>query len=64
MEFLSQMDADKSKERCSQMSMRVASIVIQRQCWPPPSAARVRPTAAKLLRVDRLWRFITQAVKK
>jgi hypothetical protein len=46
------------------MSIIVDSIVILRQCCPHLSAPRVRATAAKLLRVDRLWRSITQAVKK
>ena len=62
-EFLSQMHADKSNERFSQMDMAVDSIAILRQCYPHRSAPRLRSPAANLLRVDRLRRSITQPVK-
>ena len=42
------------------MRMFVSSIVIESRCCPH---ARW-PTAAQLLQFDRLWRTITQAVKK
>ena len=58
------MFTDKSHERYSQMGVLVDSSVILRQCCPRLGAPRVRLAAAKLLQFDRLWRSITQAVKK
>ena len=46
------------------MSMRVPTIVIQRQCWARPSALREILTPLEVLRVDRLCRSIAQVVKK
>ena len=58
------MNADERSERCSQMSMRVPTIVIQRQCWACSSALREILTPPEVLRVDRLCRSIARAVKK